>query len=400
MLLGASLARAGDTPREAGAKLRDELSKKAPVAALEGTVELPAYLGLSRVGELTLSTKLVEKGGEALYHLEDSLSFDATGLGSIDMRLTADLGADFSVRELVLYTSRPGPTGAITRRKLTVTQSGDGLSVSDARDEEKPVTTSIEGAGKRSLLLTPPLGIGERLVRLAKGEVGQRFSLEAHDLAHGTTAVEGGRPRAFEAPGVTLAISCDEVAKIDIRGASLEAQKVTRGEGALSLEEWLVPGTREPLKLATAGAERLTFVGRESSEKKEDLPGPAAEARAKEGPALTVLRFLRASGRGDAAEVESLLDVHALFTAAKPADTSEKFEETYKKTLVQMLTGPEWRRSGSVALLAGAVGTGDLVEKIDGARATVGVSGAEDAPQFELRQSSAGWKIDGLPRRR
>lgn len=387
LLLVLSLAgpASAQTAREAGEKLRAAL--KEPRPALATKLLLPAHLNLARVGELRLETEIVEKGGERLYQLNDTLSVDAKGFGSITMTVTGDLGADLSIRELVLYTSSPNAAGGTTRRKLTVAPEGDALFVTEAKDEEKPTKRKLEGVPKNALLLTPPLGVGERLARLAPPEVGTRLSFDAWDLAEGAKA--------------TFTLSLDEVARVDVRGQQLEAQKVTREEGKASLESWLEPRTREPLVVVRPGAERLRFVGRESSEAREDLPAPSAEDRKKEGPAATVLRFLRASGRGDAPAVEALLDLEALFEAAKPADRSDKFKATYKKTLVAVLTSAEWRRGESVKLVADASRVEDLVEELSGSdRARVRTKGSpQDGPSFELVKSAEGWKIAGLPRK-
>ena len=120
-----------DTPREAGDKLRAALAKEPPRVALATKLLLPAYFGLARAGELRLETEIVEKGGEKLYQLKDELKIDARGFGSITMSLTADLGADLSVRELVLYTSAPNETGGggtVPPRPRKFQMSTTGLS--------------------------------------------------------------------------------------------------------------------------------------------------------------------------------------------------------------------------------------------------------------------------------
>jgi len=395
-LLAASAGAArAETPAERGERLRAALGKEPPRDALAGRVALAAHLGLSRVGKLELGTEVVSKGGEKLYELRDSLSIDAKGFGALSMTLTAELGADLSVRELVLYTMAPNPAGGITRRNLRVIPEGDALWVTEAKDDDKPRKWKLEGAPRSALLLTPPLGVGERFARLAPKDAA-RATLDAWDLASGEKVAFG---LALEAP-----------AKLDVRGKELDAQKATREEGKATLDEWLEATTREPLVIekvrATSGSAAesdekcVRFVGRESAEKFEDLPAPSADERKKEGPRETVLRFLRASGAGDGAALEPLLDVDALFEAAKPEDRSKEFKATFKKTLIAMLTSDEWRRGESVKLVAGAARVEDLVASVKDDKATVRVQGApEGAPCFELARSEAGWRITALPRK-
>jgi hypothetical protein len=380
-------AGAGEAPRVAGARLRRELAAAAPRAELAGTVVLAVHVGLARVGKLVLATAIVDKGGESLYRLEDALSFDAEGFGAVNMTLAADLGPDFSVRQLAFYSSAPGPSGATSRHRLGVERDGSSLVLTEARDEEKATRSPLEGVPLDALFLTPPFGIGERLARLARGEAGSRWELDARDLARGEPAL--------------LSLAAFEVAKLDVRGQSLDARRVTRAEGRAALDEWLVPGSAEPLEIVRSdGPARLSFVGRESAERKEDLPAPAPSERASEGPVATVLRFLRASGRGDAAEVESVLDVDELFEASGATDRSEKFKATFKKTLLALLTGPDWRRGESMKLLANATRADDFAEDGEHDRAVVYPIGAKDGPSFALMKEADGvWRITRLPRR-
>jgi hypothetical protein len=390
-------ALAQEQPREAGEKLRAQLRSEPPREALvpdqpkdeprQGDVRLAAYLGLARVGDLTFHTELEEKGGEKLYSIEDHLDIDAPGLGSVKMMVTADLAPDLSVRDWKLETENPGPAGAIVRRLLTVSPEGGALFLSESKDMEKMSKRKLEGVPLNALLLTPPLGVGERLTRLAKGAVGSRLSFDAFDVAAGKPA--------------TFALSFEEQAKTDVRGELVLLQKVSLEEGTASLECWLDPASREPVKLlrSDASAPRVTFVGREGREKR-DLPA----TRTSEGPAETVLRFLRATGNPDAEaaqkEIEPLLDLDALYkrvTEKSPDASDPRFRKTFEKALLGRLTSDEWRKGDQVRMLAGASRPEDLAVETSGDSAKVRPKSAPEGPAFELKKTDAGWKIVAFP---
>lgn len=397
-------AYADDSPRDAGAKLRDALRAAPPRDALtpehpkdgppEGEVRLAAYLGLARVGDVTLHTQIEDKGGEKLYVIEDRLDFDTPGLGNVHALVTGDLGPDLSVRDLVLETEGPTVEGPILRRRVAVSLEGSSLVVTETRNEGAAEKRTLEGVDPRALLLTPPLGVGERLVRLAKGEVGSRLSFDAFDLSRGKAC--------------PLTLSFEEQAKTDVRGESVLAQKVTREEGAASLESWLDLKTREPLKLlrSDATAPRVVFVGREGPERR-DLPAPPASARATEGPRETVLRFLRATGDPDLKtaepEILSVLDVDALYARAtdKPVagvdPKDPRFRRTFERALLGRLTSDEWRKGDTKKILAGATRPDDLSVEESGDKATVRPKDRPDDAAFELRKTDAGWKIVAFP---
>jgi hypothetical protein len=353
---------------------------------LVGVLDLPAHLGLARVGNMRLKTEIVDKGGEKLYHVEDELGIDAAGFGFVKMTVTGDFGADLSVRDLVLEVWSPG--SKVKSRRLAVAPEGDALVLTDTEEDAAPVKSKLAGLGKKAILLTPPLGAGDRLARLGQGDAGTRLSFEAWDLALGAKA--------------DLTITLGEEASIDVRGVPVKARRVRRTEGAAVLEAWLEPKTRELLRLSRDDvASRVTFVGRESATAKEDLPSPPARARATEGPAEAVLRFLRATGRGDQAEVEDMLDLDALYAravaAGKASADDVKFKKVFEKTVVSMLTSDEWRRGESLKLLTNATRLEDLTASVNGDAASVRPASTPDAPGFTLRKTDAGWKITALP---
>jgi ketosteroid isomerase-like protein len=355
---------------------RGELGKGPP----EGTIALAAHMGLARVGQLVLTTEAKERSGEKLYHLDDKLSIDATGFGSVTMTLQATVEADLSVRELVFYVSAPDATGATARHQVRIVRDGDDFTVTEARNEDRPTKRRLEGVPKGTLLLTPPLGVGTRALQLAKGE--GRLSFPALDVATCGSA--------------TLTLSFEEEGEIDVRGTRVRARHVARDEGSTRLETWLASGTGELLRVELGeGGSRLSFVGRESTENSEDLPEPSLDERAKEGPAATVLRFFRASGRGDRKAIAALLDVDAIFASTNPTDP--KLRATFEKVLLDTLTGEGWRRSDSVKLVAEAARPEDLAEEVTGERAKVRAAGAPDAPFFALEKEEGVWKIVALP---
>ncbi|MBI3726126.1 hypothetical protein HY251_19530 [bacterium] len=382
-----------DAAREGARKLRETLGKEGPRASLEGSVRLSAHVGLSRAGSIFLGTKVHEKNGEKLYEIEDRLNFEARGMGEVHVTLIATLAADLSVRDLALETAAPGKDGVTVSQRLALAPESGALWLTETKGDAPPTKRKLD-LDPSALVFTPPLGAGERLARLARAASGTRLSFEGWDLAAGERA--------------TLALAFGDEAKIDIRGASVSARSLSREEGKAKLECWLDPRTFEPLRIARQdGPARLVFVGREPEER-ADLPAPPDSARASEGPGETVLRFLRATGKGERAEkgedrekikreIASLLDIDALYARAKGDPADKEFRKRFEKVLLDKLTRDEWRRNGVVKLLAGAASAKDLSEEVSGETARVRPKSAPELSPFKLEKSDSGWRISGFP---
>ncbi|MCA8926385.1 MAG: hypothetical protein KDD82_31545 [Planctomycetes bacterium] len=312
---------------------------------------------------MTLRTDVVEREGQAIYRINDRFNIDLERSGSASMTLRADLLPDLSALELSLETEEPRGGDTLSRQRVTLTRGPEGWVRTVVRGSSAPETTTL-GAAEVSLdtlWLTPPLGVGERLERLAQAPLGARLSAAGHD-------VETGQPASWR-------ISVED--RRYRQGA--EELQVSRAEGAAALLAWRGPQGLTSLDLGprlSAGA---------------GLPSGGDSPRAR------VVLFLRAMVAGEVDGALSCVDVDALYHQAggDPADAGlrAQFEQALRD---ELLDGERWRTRGWIGPAA-ARGE-DFAESVDGEVAEVWVKSAP-ARRFALARRGAGWVVVGLPRK-
>lgn len=374
------------TARQGGDALRADLLAAGPRDDLVGRVRLPLYAGAARAGAINLRTDVVERDGALVYRIHDRLDLDLPGLGAARMLVQADLRADLSAVEVVLETEEPRGDGAVSRHRITLRRAPDGARWlrTVVRGEAAPVEEAVEaGVPADALVLTPPLGAGERLARLAPGGLGRRMSVRGLDL-------ETGR-------GATWRLSVDDERVVQLTaGGEGRALVVLREEGAARLEVLRDAAGGPPWRLAgDVGAGRparlvaldpaLAWPG--------SLPGQAGAP-----PALQcVLALLRAACSGDRAAAREALDLDAL-AAAAPADVSRA---AFEAVLLERLTDPAWLADRGLMVAALAAGPADFVVEEAGpgaarVRPRAAPAGEGDAA-FLVTERAGAWRIARLP---
>jgi hypothetical protein len=382
-------ARAQETARQAGEALREELGAAAPRPDLVGRVRLLLFAGEARAGAINLRTDVVERDGVQIYRLHDRLDLDLPGLGAARMLVQADLRRDLSAIEVVLETEEPRGAGAVSRQRVTLRRAADGKGWTRTvvRGEAAPVETPVEGdLAADVLVLTPPLGAGERLARLAPGRLGARLSVRGLDL-------ETGQP-------ATWRLSGDEERRVlftsETGGAPVEARALLmlREEGAARLEVLRDPLSGAPWRVSTQGGPRparLVAV--------DPLLAPGRDEPA---PALApVLALLRAACSGDRAAASAALDLDALHAeAGGPAASSRA---AFEQVLLARLTDAAWLADRGLMVAALAAGADDFVvtpvteEGPARARVTPRSKTGADAG-FVVEERAGAWRVVRLPR--
>jgi len=352
---------AAQSPRQLGDALRETLTALEPDVG--GQVRTPVLLGGRRVGTLTLRTDLVEREGQPIYRINDRFSVDLERSGSASMTLRADLLPDLSALELSLETEEPRGGDTISRQRVTLTRTEAGWVRTVVRGSAAPQTSELskDDVPHSTLWLSPPLGVGERLERMAKASLGARLSTGGQD-------VETGQPASWR-------ISVEDRR---FRNGAEELQ-ISRSEGAALLTAWR--GPRGELSSLDLGQRLAAGAG---------LPSGGDSPRAR------VVLFLRAAVAGDADGATSCVDLDALYQQAggDPADSAVRaaFAEVFAE---ELLDADVWRTRGWIGP-AGVRGD-DLQESIGGDVAEVWVT-AKPKLRFALAKRGAGWVVVGLPR--
>lgn len=382
-------ARAQETARQAGEALREELGAAPPRTDLAGRVRLLLFAGEARAGAINLRTDVVERDGVQVYRLHDRLDLDLPGLGAARMLVQADLRRDLSAIEVVLETEEPRGAGAVSRQRVTLRRAADGSGWTRTvvRGEAAPVETPIEGdLAADALVLTPPLGAGERLARLAPGRLGARLSVRGLDL-------ETGQP-------ATWRLSGDEERRVfftsETGGAPVEARALLmlREEGAARLEVLRDPTSGAPWRLATQGGPRPARLVAIDPLLLPDRGEPL--------PALVpVLALLRAACSGDRAAAAAALDLDALHAEAGGPDASSR--AAFEQVLLARLTDAAWLADRGLMVAALAAGADDFVvtpvteEGPARARVTPRSKTGADAG-FVVEERAGAWRVVRLPR--
>ncbi|RMG09978.1 MAG: hypothetical protein D6731_18560 [Planctomycetota bacterium] len=374
----ANAARADD-PRAAGEALRARLAAKGPVRALLETRRLRAFVGAGEPqGSVVLRTDAVEHAGRTIYRLSDRFVLDLGRLGSARLRVEADATLDLRPLRVLLESEESRGEG-LRSRQLVVLEpdpSGRGWirSVTHGYGEAERSRAELPAG---ALVLTPPLGLGERLARLAPDALGARYKLPAYDLETGLSTV--------------WRLGVEDLVAVPSRaGPPLRALRLVRREGAARLELWRerAPGGA-PLRVARRGASRLVLLAPTTGGPDEAPSG---------GPSACVLAFLHALARRDRTVVERVLDFDALYRAAGGDPSATQRRAHFVAALLEGLFDPAWIEDHGLALAGAAAGPGDLTEEpASSGCCRVRVGGA-DGPAFLLAPSPQGWRIVDFPR--
>lgn len=383
-LLAALPAAAQDSPRAAGEAWRAELGRAGPRAELSGIVRLSAAIGEGEpIGTLVLRTDVLERDGQPIYRLNDRLALELPGLGSVRLLVRADVRSDLSALEVVLETEEPRGEGVVSSERVTLRREREGEEERWVRyvgqGSAQPTRTVLEDVPADVIVLTPPLGVGERLARLAPDALGARLSLRALDL-------ETGAPASWR-------LSVEDALNVTLAGdGERAALRLARSEGPArsTLIRDRAPGGA-PRELRTSlghGAGRLRFAD----------PALAAPPVERAGPAAALATFLRALARGDREGAGALLDVSALYREAGGDPRDHRLRRTFADVLLGRLGDPEWLQARGLSVGAGAVAEDDLVVS-PGVEGRVQVAPAT-APGFAfvLEEVEGRWLIVDLPR--
>lgn len=380
-LAGAAVASGQETARSAGDALRERLRAEGARTALAGRVRLPLFVGAARAGAINLRTDVVERDGAQIYRIHDRLDLDLPGLGAARMLVQADLRADLSAIEVVLETEEPRGQGVVSRHRVTLRRSPDGArwTRTVVRGEAAPVEDVVEDVAADALVLTPPLGAGERLARLAPARLGERLSVRGLDL-------ETGR-------GATWRLSIDEEREVALAaGGERRVVVALREEGAARLETLRDASDGALLRLAaTGGARPARIVAQDAA---------LAWVEAETAPALRpVLMLLRAACSGDRAAAAAALDVDALHAAAGP-DAGPR--DVFQSVLLHRVTDPAWLADRGLTVGALAAGPDDfVVEPVGDERARVRPRARRPGDidvSFEVAARAGAWRVVRLPR--
>ncbi len=369
--------------RGAGNRLRADLGARGLRDDLGGTVRLEVRLGGSRIGSLLLRTTLVERDGVPIYRLTDNFEVDLPRLGPARMLVRADLRADLSALEVVLETEEARGGAVPSTERVTLRREEGRWVRSVVRNMGAPTHTYLDVPAD-VLVLTPPLGAGERFLRLVPPDLGRRYSVQALDLETGLAT--------------SWKLSVDDRMEVTVSDDQVAALRMVRREGPASLEVLRSPQVgSHPLRIRSSRQPaRLVFLA-PGLVVPADAAGAAVEAgQVSASVAIkTVRTFLRAVAAGDRATVAACLDLDALHSfaggAASDLDARRRFEEV----LLARLADPDWLESAGLALTAGAAGPGDFDARSEGKRMRVLPKGADLA--FVLEQRAGAWRIVQLP---
>ncbi len=381
--------------REAGEALRASLGQAPPRADLAGSLRLPVHIGEARSGVLVLRTELVTTAdGTPIYRLQDRLEVELAGLGVAFLTVRADLRADLTAVEVVLETEEPRGTGAVSRQRVRL-HRGDGRWLREVtRGEAAPVETPLEGdLPPNVLVLTPPLGAGERLARLVPNELGKLLSVQALDLETGLPAtwrawVEDRRPLALlpTAPGGAAAEPLDALVVLRQESA---ASLATLRDPAAAGTPWRVTRHVEPRPDAP-GAQGPRLVAQDARFAPPATDPPPAVAR--------VLVLLRATASGNREAARESLDLDALWSAVGGGSGAER--AAFEAVLLERLTDSAWLRDrGLLVSLLTASADDFVTETLAPDRVRVRPRAAPpEGPSFVVVDQGGRWRVVDLPR--
>jgi len=367
-LVGMAESQAQESPGQRGQALRAQLAKRGPTTELAGKVSLRARIGAQRAGRLELETQLVEREGETIYRLRDRLRFDLEELGRASLLLEADLRADLSPLRVVLSGEEPRGRGAPLRWRIELRREGQEWARYQARGEAPPERSVVE-LGERPLVLTPPLGAGERLARLAPAELGARYSVAGHDLETGL--------------GARWRLGVDEESELQLgeqraRGHRLRARAAGASYGLLRQ----AGPVGVPLELSLG---RLRF-----RDPRLSKSAPLAST-----PQAALCGFLRAVGAQDREGVQRWLDLEALYKELGGDAGDAAARERFARVALERLLGAQRGQPRGARLLL-ASEPRDLEGELDGDRARVWVRG-QPALAFVLARRGERWRVVRLP---
>lgn len=376
------------SPREAGEALRTALGAAPPRADLAGSLRLPVHIGEARSGVLVLRTELVTTSdGTPIYRLQDRLEVELAGLGVAFMTVRADLRADLTAIEVVLETEEPRGAGAVSRQRVRLHRANGQWLREVARGEAAPVEAPVEGdLPPNVLVLTPPLGVGERLTRLVPNELGALLSGAALDLETGRPAswrvwVEDRQPLQLlpATPGAPAP-------------APLDALVVRRQESDASLATFrdpAAPGTPWRV-LRQDDRARPRLVAQDPRFAPPPSDPPPAVAR--------VLALLRATASGDREAARESLDLEALWTAVGGGSAAER--AAFEAVLLERLTDSAWLRDrGLLVSLLTASAEDFVAEPVAPDRVRVRPrAAAPTGPSFVVADQGGRWRVVDLPR--
>ncbi len=393
LLAGALLLVAGglasaQSPGERGQALLEGLAKGPVLGLVEGAGgegELSGRLesGAGRTFVLQTKTQRVTREGLELYRIRDRLRVDLGGLGTARLRVEGDLRWDLSPERLLLVSEEPRGRGLVVETRIELRREGERWVRIVSQGQKAPVKTAL--SERPSLVLTPPLGVGLRLARVAPAELGRRYSLAAIDLETGLAT--------------RWRLSVDEELQLQLKEEG-QAPSTTPGalltwrEGGASFVGW------RPREVA-ADLVRLAVRGEGSrlELKDERLHDMRPEA---EGAAGAAAAFLRAIARRDRAALEAAIDVEALVGAARAragqeGQASAEFTARFQRVLLDRLCDETWLEERGLRLgFASARAAAFTSEPSQGGRTRVKLS-AKPEWSFELRPEGQGWKIAKLP---
>lgn len=393
-LLGAAITlvtcglASAQSPGERGRALIEGL-RKGPVLGLvegaggEGELSGRLESGAGRTFVLQTKTQRVTREGVELYRIRDRLRVDLGGLGTARLRVEGDLRWDLSPERLLLVSEEPRGRGLVVETRIELRREGGKWVRIVAQGQSAPVKTTLEE--RPSLVLTPPLGVGLRLARVAPAELGRRYSLGALDLETGLAT--------------RWRLSVDEELKLELGEEGKEPKSaaglvLTWREGGASFVGW------RP-RIAAADLVRLAVRGQGSRLEVKDarLQGMRPEAK---GAPEAAAAFLRAIARRDRAALEAALDVQALVGAARTragqaGEASAELRARFQRVLLDRLCDETWLEERGLRLgFASARAASFASEAAAGGRQRVKLS-ARPEWAFELRPEGQGWKITELP---
>lgn len=374
---GAAAPALAQSPREAAEAWQAELGAAPPRDALAGVVRLKVQVGPSRpVGTAVLRTEVVERDGQQIYRLKDRMSLDLQGLGSVRLNVVADLRADLTAIEVGLETEEPRGAGVVSRQRAALRRDADGWVRVVTRGSGPPEVTPLPDLPERLIVLTPPLGAGERLTRLAPSALGTRLSLAALDL-------ETAQPTTWRA-------SVDEAAEVVTRDGPLPGVLIERREGPArltTLRDRDAGGLIRRLTLARTDRPRLILSDTTLA------PPPAAQDDAIQ--ATTAL--LHAMARGETERVAERLDASSLYRNQGGDHGNMPLRRAFRTVLVRRLCDPAWIQGSGLSVPLDGVRPEDLIATPRPGGLIAVAPRAAPGAAFVLEQVDGRWLVVRLP---
>lgn len=369
------------SPRQQGKALRAKWAKQLD-KRLAGRVVLEVDVGGRRVGSVVLRTDLLERNGKPIYRIHDRLTLSLPGLGALSMWVRADLRPDLSALEVSMGTEEPRGRGTVSTERVQLKlEKGQWVRyVSRGVDANRPTFKVLEDVPKDVLVLTPPLGVGERLSRLAPAELGQRISLPGLYLETGDTTP------------CKHSVEDRLVLKL-AKGRAAQGIRMVRRVGPAHLEvvRRLAPAS-PPLRFQLGKLGRLPRLQFRDATLRAARPDPAS-------PTGVVRGLLAAIGRSDAEAIRAALDLDALYSAAGGKPHQPKLRAAFERVLLARLSDVDWLSTRGLDLSAQAAAPRDLRLSRENKRVRVSVGAAKSKrAAFTLAQRAGRWRVVSLPR--